>query len=171
MVAEEAGTELPLTAATSRNWFLKDGFDVVAVRVEHEGGVVAPAVLGTEAGRAVVRAAVANRRGVPALDADVIGRDKRDVRGGRDAVSTWLDSDSVKREVVARAAPEQDIGIAFELAFAQGREAELPERRLVHAPADGEVAHPDADMIDHLADHGPPDSSLRVELAAAWSFA
>ncbi len=58
----------------SRSGCVEDGFDVVAVRVEHEGGVVAPAVLGTEAGRAVVGAAVANRRGVPALDADVIGR-------------------------------------------------------------------------------------------------
>jgi hypothetical protein len=53
---------------------VEDGFDVVAVPVEHEGGVVAPAVFGTEAGRAVVGAAVADRRGVPALDADVIGR-------------------------------------------------------------------------------------------------
>ena len=59
---------------------MEDGFDVVAVRVEHEGGVVAPAVLGAEAGRAVVGAAVANRRGMPALDADVIRRRESDVR-------------------------------------------------------------------------------------------
>ena len=68
--------------------------------------------------RAVVDAAVVDRRCVPALDADGVRRPERDVRARRDAISTWLCSDRVKREVVTRTAPEQDVCVAFELTLA-----------------------------------------------------
>ena len=80
----------------------------------------------------------------------VSGSPERDVCTCRDAVSTWLGSDRVQREVVARTAPEQDVGIAFELTLAQHCESELGQRRLVHATTRGKVADPDADVIDYL---------------------
>ncbi len=73
----------------------------------------------------------------------------------RDAVSTWLGSDRVQREVVARTAPEEDVGVAFELTLAQHCESKLGQRRLVHAPTRGKVAHPDADVIDYLTHASP----------------
>src|SRR5204862_2490239 len=42
----------------SRRRRVEDGFDVVSVRIEHERGVVAAAVLGAQAGRPVVATAV-----------------------------------------------------------------------------------------------------------------
>ena len=68
----------------------------------------------------------------------------------RDAVSTWLGTDRVQREVVARIAPEQDIRVAFELALAQHGESKLGQRRLVHAPTRGKVARPDTDVVDDV---------------------
>src|SRR6266516_1427557 len=103
-----------------RDGCVEDSFDVVAVRVERERSVVPAAVLGTNAGRAVV-----DRRCMPALDADGVRRPERDVCARRDAVSTWLCSDRVQREVVTPTAPEQDICIAFELTLAQHRESKF----------------------------------------------
>ena len=68
----------------------------------------------------------------------------------RDAVATWLGSDRVQREVVARPAPEEDVSIAFEFTLAQHCEPKLGQRRLVHATTRGKVADPDADVIDYL---------------------
>jgi hypothetical protein len=90
---------------------------------------------------------------VPALDADGVRRPERDVCAGRDAVSTWLLSDRVQREVVARTAPEQDVSVAFELTLAQHCESKFHQRRLVQMPTRGKVAHPDANGIDYLT-HG-----------------
>ena len=84
-----------------------------------------------------------------------VRRPERDVCARRDAVSTWLGADRVQREVVARTAPEEDVCIAFELTLAQHRESELGRRRPVHAPTRGKVAHPDADVIDHLTHASP----------------
>ena len=67
---------------------MEDSFDIVAVRVERERGVVAAAVLGANAGRAVVGAAVVDRLCVPALDAGVVRRPERDVCARRDAIAT-----------------------------------------------------------------------------------
>src|ERR1700752_2105102 len=126
----------------------EDGLDVVSVRVEDERGVVRAAVLGANAGRTVVGAAVLDRRCVPALHAAVVRGLECDVRTRRDAVSAGFRPDRVQREVVARAAPEQAAGVAFELTLAQQLEAELAERRLVHAATRSEVAPPDADVVD-----------------------
>src|SRR5882762_4894010 len=118
------GESLPVSLS-GRDGCVEDSFDIVAVRVERESGVVAAAVLGTNAGRAVVGSAVVDRRCVPALDADGVRRPERDVCARRDAVSTWLCSDRMQREVVARTAPEQNVCIAFELTLAQHRESKF----------------------------------------------
>ena len=96
---------------------MEDSFDVVAVRVKRERGVVAAAVLGTNARRAVVRTAVGDGRCVPAVDTDGVRRRERDVCTRCDTVSTWLRSDRMQREVVVRTKSEQHVRIAFEFAL------------------------------------------------------
>lgn len=49
-------------------WRVEDGLDVVAVRIEDEGGVVATAVLGANPGRSDVCPAVVHCSVVPAHD-------------------------------------------------------------------------------------------------------
>jgi hypothetical protein len=55
------------------------------------------------------------------------------VRARRDAVPARCCSERVQREVVVRAAPEQDVRIACELTFAQHRESKLAQRRLAQS--------------------------------------
>jgi hypothetical protein len=79
---------------------------------------------------------MANGGTVPAFDRAFVRRDEGDVRPGGRSVSTRLAADRVQGEVVILAASEKDITVAFELAFAQYREAELARaasyiRRLV----------------------------------------
>jgi hypothetical protein len=54
-----------------------------------------------------------------------IRRAEGDVCARRDAVAPRLGSDRVQREVVARAASEQDVCIALELTLAQHSESEF----------------------------------------------
>ncbi len=56
-----------------------DRFDVVAVGIEQEGGVVGGAVVGAQAGTAVVAAAGLETRRVEAVDGGPIGRAERDM--------------------------------------------------------------------------------------------
>src|SRR5262249_38311037 len=99
---------------------------------------------------AVVAAQAVDRRCVPAFYGGGVLLSERDVRLRRHAVATWLRSDRVQREVVARSPPEQDVGIGFELTLAHHDEPELAERGFVHPPARCKVAHSDPDVIDHL---------------------
>jgi hypothetical protein len=46
---------------------MTDGLDIVAVGIEHEGSVIIGVVVGTQAGRAVVLAALEMPRGASAL--------------------------------------------------------------------------------------------------------
>ena len=121
---------------------MEDGFDVVAVRVEHEGGVVAPGVLGTEAGRASVpplriaaacqRSTLTSSGAAKAMCAPVVTRSRP-----RWTSTAW----SAKSSLVPP--PEQDIGIAPFLwaghLHAQRRSAgagRWPTRRLGTTPVE-----------------------------------
>jgi hypothetical protein len=80
-----------------------------------------------------------------------VRRAERDVRAGGDPVSTRLAADRVEAEVIALAAPEQDVRVALELALGRRDESELAQSRLLHQTARRQVARPDTDVVDDLA--------------------
>jgi hypothetical protein len=73
--------------------------------------------------------------------------------GGR-SVSTRLAADRVQGEVVILSASEKDITVAFELAFAQHREAELSQGGFIHSTARWQIADSEANVIDRVAHCG-----------------
>src|SRR5579863_8748255 len=146
---------------------VEDGLDVVAVGIDDEPRVAAAAVLGTQAGRAVVRAAIAHRGGVPTADGVVVVRAEGDVGTRRDAVASQLAADAVQAEVVALAAPERDVRVALEDALGEHGEAELSERRLVQPPARTEVGDADVDMVDDAGHDGRGYAAPRAASTAA----
>ena len=130
---------------------MEDRFDVVAVWIENERGVVVAAVLGTHAGRSDVCPAVAHCSVVPAPHRVGVTCAERDVRTGRHPVAAGLAPDRVNAEVVAVVAPEQGVGVTFELTFGEHDESKLRKRGLVHPPTRCHVAGADADVVDDLA--------------------
>jgi hypothetical protein len=78
------------------------------------------------------------------------------VRPGGHPDAARLSTDRVQAEVVVLAATEQDIGVSFELAFAQHGEAELAQRGFVHPTTCGQVADADADVVDDAGHGGSP---------------
>src|SRR5919197_1476021 len=111
---------------------MEDGFDVVAVGIEHVGRVVPRVVLRAEPRAAVVLTPRGDRGLVEAIDRAEIGCRERDVngRGGL----TLRD-----REVLASLGPEGDLP-ALEL---DGSSSERADRGLVETPAGLEIANPD----------------------------
>ena len=83
------------------------------------------------------------------------------MRAGCHPVTAGLAADRVQAEVIAVAAPEQDVGVTLELAFRQHRESELRQRRFIHPPARRQVADSDTDVVDDLA-HRPFNPSRSV---------
>jgi hypothetical protein len=57
----------------------------------------------------------------------------------------------VEDEVVIFSASEQDITVTLEHAFAQHGEAELNESGFIHSTARGQIADPEANVIDEVA--------------------
>jgi hypothetical protein len=91
---------------------------------------------------------------VPAHDRTDVACAEGNVRTGGHPVAAGLAADGVQAEVIAVAAPEQDVGVTLELAFGQHHESDFRERRFVHQPARRQVADSDADVVDNLA-HRP----------------
>jgi hypothetical protein len=127
---------------------------VVAVGVEDERCEVPTAVLGPKTRRAIVGSTLTNGGAVPPFDRAFVRRDEGDVRPGGRSVSTRLAADPVQGEVVILSASEKDITVAFELAFAQHREAELSEGGFIHSTARWQIADSEADVIDQVAHCG-----------------
>jgi hypothetical protein len=127
---------------------VKDRLDVVSIGIEDERGEVMTAVLRPHARRSVVRRTVMQRGFVPAGYRDLAGRSEGNVRASRDMIATRFATDRVQNEVVVVVPPEENVSVAFELAFTQYREADLSESGFVHSTTRKHVANPDADMID-----------------------
>src|SRR3954454_8967178 len=104
---------------------VEDRLHVIAVWIEDERREIPTAVLGSNTRRAIVGSTVKNRGAMPAFDGAFVRRDERNVRPGRRSVPTRLAAHGVQGEVVILSASEKDITVAFELAFAEHREAEL----------------------------------------------
>src|SRR5215204_6958030 len=83
---------------------VEDGFDVVAVRIEDERGVVVTAVLRAHTRRPDVGPAVVHCGGVPAHDRTGVACAEGDVRAGGHPVAAGLAADRVQAEVIAVAA-------------------------------------------------------------------
>ena len=119
-----------------------DRFDVVAVGVEDERAVVGRVVVLADAGRAVVGAAGRERGRVEGVDRLAVVAGERDVRAG--AVRLALRD------------PELVLALGAErggLPLLEGHRLLEPERLEglpVEGPAALEVAHVDADMVEHL---------------------
>src|SRR4051812_16005600 len=143
---------------------MEDRLDVVAVRIEDERGVVAPAVLGTKARRSVVYSAVAHRGLVPAYDRVFITCTEGDVRPRSDPVAAGLDADGMKGEVVVVLPPEQYVGVALELALRQHPESELWHCGGIHPAAGRQVAHSDPHVVDDLA-----HLAITIDCTLTWT--
>jgi hypothetical protein len=133
---------------------VEDGLDVVAVRIEDEPGVVVAAVLGTHTRGSDVCPAMVHCSVVPAHDRTGVACTEGNVRTGGHPVAAGLAADRVQAEVIAVAAPEQDVAVTLELAFGQHHESDFRQRRFVHPSARRQVADPDTDVVDNLA-HWP----------------
>src|SRR3954447_1306262 len=147
---------------------MEDGLDVVAVGVDHEGGVVAAAVLGPQPGWTVVGRTGVHCGGVPASDSLLIASAKRDVRAGGDTVASGLAADAVQGEVVALAAPEQHVRVTFELAVSKHEEPKLGQRGFIHPAACLQVADTYSDVIDDVAHAGTVLKERRPWPLAQW---
>src|SRR5215210_1068138 len=99
------------TSSASRTWVrsasraMEDGLDVVAVRIQHEGPVVARVVELADAGRAVVGAAGGERRRVERVDRLAVLDPERNVHAAVGPATALRDPE--EGEVVAEAA---DVG-------------------------------------------------------------
>ncbi len=133
---------------------VEDRLHVVAVGIEDERGEVPTAVLGPETRSAIVGSALTNGGAVPAFDRAFVRRDERDVRPSGRSVSTRPAAYRVQGEVVILSASEKDITIAFEIAFAEHREAELGQGGFIHSTARRQIADSEANVIDQVAHYG-----------------
>jgi len=116
-----------------------DGFDIVAVRVEHECAIVVVVVLRPQARWAVVASARRHRRAMKCVDLRTGLRAKRDVH-------TW-------RIRHALADPEIGFGRHAEsgelFEFHQQAVAERRERGAIKRLGLCHIGHADAGMVDH----------------------
>ncbi len=83
------------------------------------------------------------------------------MRAGGDTVATGLAADAVQGEVVALAAPEQDVCVTFELALSKHDEPKLGQRRFIHLAACLQVADSYADVIDDVTHAGTVSEERR----------
>src|SRR5438105_12140194 len=136
-----AGIPTPPCRRRPRSWFLlaADRFQVVAVRVEHEGAVVLLVVLGPRPGRSVVPGARRQGSGVEGADGGAIACAEGEVGG---SVRSGCLGDP---EVGLAAGAEAEEGAVHD----GDRIAERSQRRLVECAAAGEVAHAHGEVVDH----------------------
>src|SRR6266545_6168848 len=80
--SRKAGADCVLRAIAKSSLPHADRFDVVAVGIEQERGVIAGAVVRAQSGPSVVATAGFETVGVEAIDGGPIGRAQRDVRAG-----------------------------------------------------------------------------------------
>ena len=115
---------------------MTDGFDAVAVRIEHECAVVMRVVDGPDARGALVGAARGDRRSMECLAAAAIPRGERDVN----AHARVATGEEEERPRIA----EADVTGPVE----QDGDAERSERRLIERPAAFEIRHAEHHVIN-----------------------
>ena len=119
---------------------MEDGLDVVAVRVQHVGGVVAVAVLGARSRRAVVAAAGVERRRVEGVDGLAAVAFERDVRAAGGAA--LMDPEVVA--AVGAEARRAVVGVDVRDLL----HSERPKRARIELDALVEVPDSDAEVVD-----------------------
>jgi hypothetical protein len=129
-------------------------FDVMAVRIEHERTVVAVRILRPQARRSVVAPSSVERRCIEGIDLVTSVRRKRDVNwrarcicgGNREVVCLF----KAERNLLGAVSPRPDLS-----------KPERGKRATVELTTAGEIAHPNADMVDHhTAPWHSPDSTI-----------
>ena len=115
---------------------VKDGFDVVPVGIEDEGGVVPGVIVRANAGRSVVDPSCLDGCGVESIDRFVVWRGKRNVhRTGSDVPFTDPEILLAEREAESRRAFDDP-------------DTEGPQRPLVERPAPCDVPYRQRHMIE-----------------------
>src|SRR4051812_4018811 len=115
--------------------------DVVPVGVEQEGGVVAVAVVRPRPGRPVVAAAALQALAMELLHALAVLRAEGDVGAGADGLVGLVEPER-------SSAGFAEAGVAVALAVEPI--AQSTEHRLIEADAGLQIAHLDADVIEHV---------------------
>src|SRR5581483_7857747 len=127
---------------------MADGLDVVAVGVEHEGGVVIGMVMRAQARRAVVPRAGGDRRCVEGIDLGAVARGEGDMDAplacGAEAFADPEERLALSPEADRRAASGLLVGDSHDDA-----DAERGERLQIELGRPGQMADRDADMVDH----------------------
>src|SRR6478736_1687498 len=126
---------------------MADGFDIVAVRIEHERPVVMRVIVRPQSGLAVVAASGRQRGSVERVDIGPGLRRERDVETAADDTLTVADPE-IRLAVLAEARLRRAAGLLGRQLH-DDSDAERLERGLVEPLAVRKVGHGETDMVEH----------------------